>query len=153
MKRILKLIPILLIVFLSFMATGCATIKPLPTPSGRPEVTIPNVTKKQVIDTLTNRMINKGYQLSSVNDYVVVFNKKVDSFMAGVIYGSRYDSTPAARVSYNLVETDAGIRVIVTLEVVTNPGSAFERVTDLSQGPDAKDAQRSLEEVKASLIK
>lgn len=138
-------------IFLTIFMSGCATVQPLKTPTGKPEVTISNVTKKQVIDALTNQMLARGYQIKNVTEYNAVYGKRTDSFAAAILLGSRYDAIPEARISYAIVETGAGVRVVATLEMVTNPGSAFERVTDLSQGKDAHNIQNMLENLKASL--
>lgn len=125
---------LIIAVFLS-VVTGCATPpQRLATPSGNPEIVIPNSTRKLVIDKLVADKLEKGMQVKSVNDYGVVVGKKVDSsFMASFLYGSRYDSTPEARITYNVVETRDGVKVFSRAEMVTNPGSAYERVSDITQ--------------------
>jgi hypothetical protein len=133
--------------------TAIKESKPKPPERARPEVIIPNATKKQLLDIITNRMLDKGYQLASVNDYLAVFKKKADSFFAGIFFGSRYDSTPEARISFNFVEAPAGIRVIATLEMITNPGSGYERSTNCDKSKPANNVQKMLEEVKDSLDK
>jgi S1-C subfamily serine protease len=127
---------IILIPFVLFLALlyGCATTKPLATASGKPEVTIPNVTKKQVTDALVTQMINQGFQIKNSSDYNIVFTKPMESLSAQLLLGSKYDSTPEHRASFMIVESGNGIRVVLTNQGITNPGSAFEKVTDLSSG-------------------
>ena len=142
--------------FIGFIAffmllSGCATVQPLGTPTGKPEVTIPNVTKKEVVDALTNQMLSWGYHVKAVTDYNAVYGKRTESMAAAIFLGSRYDAIPEARISYATVETDIGVRVVATLEMITNPGSAFERVTDLSQGKDAHNIQNMLNQLKYGL--
>lgn len=133
---------------------GCATPpQRLATPSGNPEIVIPNTTRKQVIDKIVAAKLEKGMQVKSVNDYGVVVGKKVDSsFMASFLYGSRYDSTPEARITYSVVETAGGVRVFSRTEMVTNPGSAYERVSDVTQNLSGE-MQGELEQLKAVLTK
>jgi len=113
---------------------SCApTSPPLRTVSGNPEITIPNTTKRKVIDTIVAGKFAKGMQLREVTDYGVVMTKRVDnSFWASFIYGSKYDSTPELRIHYNVVEEGTGVRVYSTAEMITNPGSAFERLSDIT---------------------
>ena len=128
--------------------TGCATTPQLKTASGKPEVTIPNTTKKVIFDALTNAMIQQGYEIRNINDYSAVYGKRTNSILASMLLGSQYDSTPEARVAYTIVDTSEGVRVVATLQMITNPGSAFERVTDFSQQPDAQSWQSFLENLR-----
>jgi hypothetical protein len=123
----------------------------LATPSGNPEIIISNVTRKAVIDRLIEAKLQMGMQLKSVSDYSVVFGQKADTsnFMASLAYGSRYDPTPEARITYNVVEIANGVRVFSRLEVVTNPGSGFERVSDRTQSY-AQKMQNELVQLRAS---
>jgi membrane-associated protease RseP (regulator of RpoE activity) len=117
-------------VVLIYFLSGCATIPtvpPLDTPSGKPEVIISNATKKEIINAIINYMLNLKYQIHSQSDHLIVFSQRIKSFAAGLIYGSRYDPTPESRISFTLVENNSNIRVIGTAEIITNPGSAFER--------------------------
>lgn len=128
-----------------------ACVPALRTPTGRPEVTIHNATKKQVTDAMVELMLMHGYQVHSVTEYSVVFSKALDSVLAAVLLGSRYDPTPAARVHYAVVDSGGGVRVVATVQAITNPGSAFERVMDLSHGKTGLEFQNLLEELKATL--
>jgi hypothetical protein len=115
---------------------GCAAPPPpLATTSGRPEVTIAGASKKQVIDAIVAGALEKGSQVRSVNDYGVVLARRDDSNLgAAILFGSRYDAVPESRMHLNVVEVPGGIRVFGRAEMVTNPGSAFERVTDITRG-------------------
>ncbi len=130
MKTILKLT--LLIIPISIF--GCAGSRPLPTPSGKPEVTIQNVSKKEVTDALVNEMLSRGFTIKNVTDYTVVFAKPLDSFTAIALFGSQYDATPEHRPTFMLVQSATDVRLVLTNLIITNPGSAFERVTDASTG-------------------
>ncbi len=144
---------ILISVFI-LVVTGCAAPQQrLATPSGNPEIVIPNSTRKLVIDNLVAHKLEKGMQIKSVNDYGVVVGKKIEgSSMASFIYGSRYDSTPEVRITYTVVATGNGVRVFSRTEMVTNPGSAYERVSDLTQNLSGQ-MQAELEQLKAEFTK
>lgn len=133
---------------------GCAMQQPPPkldTPSGLPEVTIPFVNRKAVIDHIVAAKLSKGLKVYSVSDYGVTAGQIIDkSIMASLFYGSRYDSFPEARIRYNIVEDGNAVKVFTRVEMVTNPGSAFERVTDVTNQV-AQMAQRELYELKAKL--
>jgi len=130
--------------FILISILGCASSKPLNTPSGKPEVTIQNKTKKEVTDALVSEMLSRGFTIKSVSDYTVVFTKPLDSFAASLLFGSRYDTTPEHRPSFMIVESGAGVRIVLTNQIITNPGSAFERVTDASTGESGQSWQEFL---------
>lgn len=114
---------------------GCATPPPLSTPSGNPEVRIHDVSKKQVLDTIVSATTAKGMQVKSINDYSVVVTKLADGdFMSALLFGSRYDSTPEARLTFTTIVDPGNIHVFARAEMVTNPGSAFERRHDVTNG-------------------
>lgn len=131
------------------VVSGCATVPPLQTPSQRPEVTISGSTKKEIFDILVNEMLASGAQIKQMNDYSVVFAKRDTSLGGSILYGSRYDSTPEMRITYNLVEINGATRVFCNAAMVTNPGSGFERVNDVTGGKLAYEIQAMLERLKA----
>lgn len=134
-----------------FLLVGCAAVQPLHTPSGRPEVTISGATKKEVLDLVVSEMLASGAQVKQVNEYGAVFGKRDDSLTGALLFGSRYDSTPEMRITFNVAETSGSVRVFCNVAMVTNPGSAFERVTDVTGGKTASDIQAMLERLRARL--
>ena len=119
------------------LLVGCAAParQPLSTPSGRPEVTIQGASKKQVADAIVAGALEHGTQVKSVSDYGVVLARRADgNLAAALLYGSRYDSTPELRLHLNMVDVTSGVRVFGRAEMVTNPGSAFERINDVTAG-------------------
>lgn len=143
---------ILGLVFVGIFLAGCMASMPpgrLTTPSGRPEVEIPGVTKKQVIDVIIAREMEKGWDLKSQTDALLIFSKKVNNFGAMLMYGSQYDSTPEGRIKFTLLDTASGVRVFLKTEMITNPGSSFERVTEAVSQEDLDKEQSVLEEIKA----
>lgn len=142
----------LLPVFVLLVATGCAQapIQPLGTPSGRPEVLITGATKKEIVDTLVGEVLATGMQLKRMDEYSAVFGKRDESFGAALLFGSRYDSTPEMRVTFNFVDVPGGVRVYCTGAMVTNPGSSFERVNDATAA-NGKEIQAMLERLRSRL--
>lgn len=119
---------------ISILFGGCAGMMRLNTPSGKPEVTLKNRSMKEVKDALVREMLNQNFTIKSTSDYTIVFSKPMDSFLASFLLGSRYDATPEHRVTAMIVESNNGVRIVLTNQGITNPGSAFERVTDMSTG-------------------
>ena len=119
---------------IAFSLAGCGTPRPpLGTPSGNPEVLIPGVTRKQVADRIVDQMTGKGLTIRSVSEYKIVAGKKADQdFAARLLFGSRYDSVPEYRMNFTLIDQSGTVKVYGRVEIVTNPGSAFERVNDMT---------------------
>jgi len=114
-------------------------------------VTVQGKVGKELRAEISNMMLNTGYNVKNSSESLMVFEKPVQNVLAAVLYGSQYDSSPAARVSYSIVETDYLTRVVASFAVVTNPGSAFERVTPMDNNPDTRGFQMRLDEMKAFL--
>jgi membrane-associated protease RseP (regulator of RpoE activity) len=125
-----------LISFCILFLFSCAPIQKstINTQSGKPEVSISNVPKKRIADELVNQMLSQGFSVKSSSDYSIVFIKPLDNVGASLLLGSRYDVTPEHRVIMNIVESNNIVRIVANNQAITNPGSAFERVTDLSTG-------------------
>lgn len=110
--------------------TGCATAPAkLNTPSGRPEVVVANHSPDEVRGVLVRSAMTEGWSLLSESPSSMVFQRPMKDMMGMMLYGSRYDSQPFERLRYTLVKEAAGTRLYCTGEIVTNPGSAFERIT------------------------
>jgi hypothetical protein len=140
---------ILITVFIIISLAGCATVKPLNTTTGRPEVIIADVSKKDISDAIVNTMLSWDFQLQKRDDYILVFGKKNTNLASSLLLGSRYDAIPEWRFTYNIVDYADGVRIIANIVSVTNPGSAFERITDFSKGSqDAQNIQKFFENLK-----
>jgi len=137
MKYILRVITYSTL-FLTLIS-GCATVKPLNTPTGKPEVIIPEASKSEIADQITNAMLSWNFQLQKRDENILVFSKRDQRLGPSLLFGSKYDRTPEWRFIYNIVNHPEGIRVIANIATITNPGSAFERKTDLSRG--SKDSE------------
>lgn len=113
---------------------GCAAPKQhLNTASGNPEVIIEGATRKQVADRIVDRLTGKGLTIRQVTEYKIVAGQKADQdFAARLLYGSRYDGVPEYRLTYTLIDQPQGVKVYARVEIVTNPGSSFERVNDMT---------------------
>jgi len=70
-----------------------------------------------------------------------------------MFFGSEYDAIPETRITINIVEYEdiKQLRLIATLEVVTNPGSAFERTTDFTNSEEGRKYFKTLREIKEEI--
>lgn len=115
---------------------GCAAPIQHQTASGRPETLIHNTSADSVKSAIVNGMMSKGYRITRDTPYEIAFDKPVENIADQVLLGSKYDSQPSARVSYTLASVGADVRVIADMAIITNPGSAFERRTEMNNGQD-----------------
>jgi hypothetical protein len=154
--------------FLITILSGCPPFEPLRTPSGKPEVTIPDVTKKEVIDALTELMIDKGYITRDITEDRAVYYKRTYSLYAlppveqrpdfgpgphsGLPYTQR-EPQPEAEVTYDITERDGGVNILATFHMKRFPETPFYEFTDISKGRDGHTIQRYLEELRKSMGK
>ncbi|HTY08847.1 MAG TPA: PDZ domain-containing protein [Candidatus Edwardsbacteria bacterium] len=127
---------------------GCAPsayVRPAATaPAHNLDVTVPNANKKDVIDALVSAMAARDFAVKAVTDYTAVFTRPVDQPAArGRKMGAA--SGPAEqRVSFTIAKAGAGVRLVLSNELVYNPGSANERATDASGGEGGASWQQFL---------
>jgi len=107
---------------------GCGTPQVHNTPSGKVEEVF-NGTPDQIKGPLVGMMATNGFNMTKDSPYLLAFEKPIDNMMTTVLLGSRYDAVPNARVSFIFAPLGATTRVIADTSIVTNPGSAFERIT------------------------
>ncbi|MET4721866.1 hypothetical protein ABIF63_005972 [Bradyrhizobium japonicum] len=65
--------------------------------------------------------------------------------------GSKYDGIPAERIVFTFAPIGDTTRVVASGMYVTNPGSAFERVTPVNAGEGVNKTQQTLDDLKVSM--
>jgi len=136
------------ILMITFVLGACATPVKHNTPSGRPEVVISKKVGKQVQAEIMNLMLNNRCNVKSSTDNLLVFERPIENVLAAALLGSKYDSTPAARITFNIIEMVDSTRVVASFAAITNPGSAFERITPMDNNADTANYQMRLNEIK-----
>lgn len=147
----MKVVTLILVFALVFISSGCASPVKHYTPSGPPEVTINGRVGKILFGKITNGMLNSGCHVKTSTDTLLVFEKPIENTGASSLQGSQDDSTAAARITYNIIETESFTRVVVSLAAVTNPGSETERTTPLNNSQDSKGYQAFLDRIKKEI--
>ncbi|MBA4390235.1 MAG: hypothetical protein C0399_04780 [Syntrophus sp. (in: bacteria)] len=144
MKRMLMMIVVIILL------TGCAGLPRMNTSSGRPEITICGVGKSEIMEKVVAGFIMAGFNIRNTSNFQIVMGKPVSNPLVGAMMGSRYDSTPESRLVWTFASLDNNCTHIgVVVQIVTNPGSAFERITDVSTGKDGHEIQEEFERLKA----
>lgn len=117
---------------------GCSTTS---TPRAAPErqlaISAPKMEVKEAIAAL---FVSKGYQISRDSDFVMDFSIATNNFMATLLLSSNYDSRVETRVSVTFIG-DNPTQVSWRAALITNPGSAFERPTDVTNNADGDKVQ------------
>lgn len=136
----------------SLTLTGCA-LKPLPTPSGNPEVTI-NASTQRVKSTLVSRLSSQGYILDQDTPYSLSFHRQMDggsAMLYQVALGNAYSSTPQMIISFTFAPQNGGTRVFA--HVNTSMANAFGRVeqVNMDRGKAGHEVQAMLGRVKSEM--
>lgn len=90
-----------------------------------------------------------GFTIKTVNEYSLVVEKPSDSKAAAFFFGTGFNGTPNQRITLNFAGTNEQTHIRGRAEIVSNPGSAFEKTMDMSG--NATGLQKDLTDVKALL--
>lgn len=137
-----------LVVAAAIGATGCSTPK-MQTPSGRPEVTIQNTSVEKLKPRVINKMLDDKFTVVSSDPVNMQFDKSA-TWLSNMLLGSPYDARTWTRVVVRLVDQGNGsVRVVEEVYIVSNKGSAFERLTEVPAV--YPEFQKGLEDSKARI--
>lgn len=129
---------------------GCQTAAQAPaTASGKPEVTI-RASTAAIKARLLSLAMDKRFNVTKDTEYLLQIEKPSENLGAALLLGSRYDGVPAERIVFTFAPVGDTTRVVAAGMFVTNPGSAFERITPVNAGEGAVRTQQTLDELKVS---
>jgi len=143
-----------LTIFLSILAfvMSCASQTSFDTPSGKPEVFIPNISKDQVITKLAEAGIESGAEIHSLTEYQLILSAE-GSVAQNLFFGSTFNPNTRDVIQFGFIERDQGVRVIGSRFIVSNPGSGFERRLDATTGNLGKQVQMLLDGLRDSFAR
>lgn len=121
------------------------------TPSRKVETTIMSTDTETIIGMITDNMINRGYSTKEISDRFIIFEQPVKNILGAALFGSRYDSSPNTRITYNINCYNKKTRIVASFAVVTNPGSAFERISNFDNHQDTPKYQSMLNKIKIKM--
>lgn len=131
------------------LLAGCATTQER---NAAPvAVDIPGASRKAVLDVLVAELTASGAELKSINEYVAVFDKPDDTILAAMLFGSRYNAKPNMRLTFTTTPYSTGTRVQARAAMVTNPGSAHERATEMTAQNIRRDLSGLLDRLRIRL--
>jgi hypothetical protein len=138
------------IVALCAMVAGCQTAQALATASGKPEVTI-RAKAGAVKARLLSLAMDRRFSVTKDTEYLLQLDKPTENLGAAILLGSRYDSTPSERFVFTIAPIGDSVRVEASSMFVTNPVSAFKRITPVNAGEGVDRTQSTLEELNQSI--
>ena len=100
---------------------------------------------------MIDRAVAHGWTLEHETENGLSFTKQSDNVAASILLGSTYDPNVIDRVRITTVALDGGTKVYATEELVSNHGSAFERITPLHNNKNSQNLQSVLESLKSNL--
>lgn len=119
----------------SVSLSGCASTAQMRVAAVANQPIATKATKQQARDAVAQGFISEGYAITKDSDFVLEFSRAAKGWGA-VLLSSNYDSNVQVRVAVSFVG-DGPTTVTWRAYYVTNPGSGFERLTDVSNGADA----------------
>lgn len=109
-------------------------------------VEINNIDKKTVMDKIVSDMVSGGYQIATVSDYHIMFRQDVKDEAAKFLYGSDFNNTPELRITFSVVQAGQNVKVSYDGKIVSNPGSAYEKLKDITDNPTLQTYLTSLKQ-------
>ena len=88
-------------------------------------------TPAEFTNLLLAERVAKGYTIKQQTANLLVIERPANDVASQLVFGSDFNSVPNARLTYQFVGSDP-MTVTVSGSVVTNPGSGFERPTDMN---------------------
>jgi hypothetical protein len=139
---------------LAFVITlsGCAVMQPLPTPTGKPEVTIHSSDTNRIKSLLVTHFASQGFAVVQDTPYSLVFGKAMEGG-GGLLYqaalGNAYSSTPQWQLRLSFASASGTTRVFA--HISSSMQNAFGQTDqmEMNNGKAAHQTQAVLELVKA----
>lgn len=132
----------------ALLLASCAAPVKHYTASKRPEVTIA-APAADVKPVMVNDLVNMGYYPVQDTPMLLVMDRPVDNTAANLLMGSVYNPVAHARLAFTLTEKDGSTRVVANMAIVTNPGSAYEKLAPMNNSVDSRNLQAWLNGLKA----
>lgn len=123
--------------------------------SGMPEVVLCNITsrgmtKRDIMERLMGTLHSSGQVDVKMTDYEILLNKPMEGHRNAFMYGSKYNRIPDERVIFTFTNRNNDcIYIGGRSQIVTNPNSPHERITDTTRTDNGKMVQMLLDQIKA----
>lgn len=138
----------------TILFAGCANMQPLPTPTGKPEVTIQTTDVAGIKGAVVSKLAANGFVLGQDTAYSLAFSKQMEGGSA-IFYqsmlGNSHSSTPQMNIVFTFAPQGGATRVFAHIDI--SMANAFGSVdkTNMDRGRAAHEAQVMLEQIKSTL--
>lgn len=135
-----KLVPVIsLIILLSTGLVSFADVSP---------TIIHNGSLDGIKQYIISEFLPLGWNIEKDKTNSLQFTKTLTDITASLFFGSSFSNYPEGRVSFNFFKKAEGVGVIPQLELITNPGSAFEKTSLVNPEKDMTKMKDFLRKVK-----
>ncbi len=97
-----------------------------------------------IADLLTRAMLNRGYQVRSVDERESVFARTAEGAAGAMLSGSETSDVPEARVRFSVADVKGGAHITAVIQFVTNPDTKYEHASLPNGGEDFAKVQEVL---------
>jgi hypothetical protein len=141
-----------LAVLLACLLSACASLQPLPTPTGKPEVTIQSGDTNRIKSLLVSHFASQGFAVVQDTPYSLVFAKEMEGG-GGLLYqaalGNAYSSTPQWQLRLSFAPAGGTTRVFGYVSSSMQNAFGQTKQMEMNNGKAAHQTQAILERVKA----
>lgn len=116
----------------AMVLSGCASLPPPQTPSGKPELMLSGVDAACVRSRMANALVNQGYGIKTMNDYSIIAERKVTSGAAAFLYSTPMSGSPNERLTITMIPQGNSMRMVMDMAYVSNAGTGFEKLTPIT---------------------
>lgn len=110
-----------------------------------------DATIQEFTDLLLQKRIARGYTIRQQTPNMIVLDRPAKDFATQFVYGSQWNIVPNYRLTYQMYG-DKPLTVSVNGAIITNPGSGFERINDMSNHASMAEVMKEIADI-ASEIK
>lgn len=142
---------ILLLCIILLIVNSCASVEPSKGTYSTPEITIDNVSSKQVVDIIAEEMRNNKFKIYSLTDSKIIVGRKSGQELISFAYGSSFYGIAEERIVYNIIKIGNSVKVTADILILANPETSFEKITSLNNTRYAQSMQASLDSLKTSI--
>lgn len=112
-------------------------------------LTLTGASRQALADMLARAMLNRGYQVRSLDAEHAVFARPADAVPGAMLVGADRSGTPETRVRFTFADSKSGVDITAKLELVSNPGKRFEHASPPNGSDDLDRVEEALAQVRS----
>ena len=132
----------------SIIVSGCQTVQPIKTTaSGRPEVTLDNISQEEASGKISQRCMEAGILVYEQSKYQVVCGKTMtggEGVLAQMLVGNSYSTTPERKVRFTIAKINTSVRIQAYQWIESQMAFGQINRQELNSGKQFNEIQRML---------